>query len=128
MKNLSITQRRNNSVVILDLKGRIIFGEETEGFHNALRQLVAKGEKKILLNFAGVSCIDSSGLGELVGGYVAVGRIRGEIKLLHLSRNVYELIECTRLSTIFDIYDDETKAIRSFRKRPTKSVAVSQAA
>ena len=96
MKNLSITQRRNNSVVILDLKGRIIFGEETEGFHNALRQLVAKGEKKILLNFAGVSCIDSSGLGELVGGYVAVGRIRGEIKLLHLSRNVYELIECTR--------------------------------
>ena len=128
MKNLSITERRRGSVVILDLNGKIIFGEDSSNLHKALRLLVEKGEKKILLNFTNVSYIDSSGLGELVGGYVATGRIEGKIKLLNLSKNVIELIECTRLSTIFDIYDDETKAIRSFRKQRAKSVAVSQTA
>jgi anti-sigma B factor antagonist len=128
MKNLSITERRSGSIVVLDLKGKIIFGEESNDFHKALRRLAERGEKKILLNFADVSCIDSSGLGELVGGYVAVGRIQGEIKLVNLSPNVLDLIECTRLSTIFSIYDDEAKAVKSFRKRGARSVAVSRAA
>jgi anti-sigma B factor antagonist len=128
MKNLSITERRKNSVVILDLEGKIIFGEETDVFRRSLRRLVEKGEKKILLNFAKVSFIDSSGLGELVGGYVAVGRINGEIRLLNLSQNVIQLIECTRLSTIFAVYSDESKAVKSFRKRRAGSAAVSRAA
>lgn len=128
MNNLSITERRSGSVCILDLNGKIIFGEESGDFHKAIRRLVEKGERKILLNFAGTTCIDSSGLGELVGGYVAVGRIQGEIKIVNLSPNVQDLLRCTRLSTIFSIYDDEAKAVRSFRKRRTKSVAVSQTA
>jgi anti-anti-sigma factor len=123
MKNLTIIERRSGAVAILDLQGKIIFGEESAQFHKALRQLVEKEEKKILLNFAAVSWIDSSGLGELVGGYVAAGRIKGVIKLLHLPQNILELLEMTKLSTIFDVYDDETKAVKSFRKRSAKSAS-----
>jgi anti-sigma B factor antagonist len=128
MKNLNISERHSGSVVILDLKGKIISGEDTTNFHRALRLLVEKGERKILLNFAGVTGIDSSGLGELVGAHVSVGRIKGEIKLLNLAKNVIQLIECTKFSTIFNIYDNETKAVRSFRKRRAKSASASQTA
>ena len=122
MKNLNITERQSDSITILDLDGKIIFGEESAQLHKILRLLVERGEKKVLLNFKGVYCIDSSGLGELVGGYVAFKRQEGEIRLFNLSQNVHQIIELTKLSTVFEIYDSESEAIESFKNQSSKSV------
>src|SRR5687767_13943150 len=92
MKNLNITERRNNSIVILDLEGNIKLGEGSRELHDAIRQLVERGEKKILLNLAKVSYIDSSGLGDLVAGYTTLQRNGGELKLLHLTQRITEIM------------------------------------
>jgi anti-sigma B factor antagonist len=118
MKNLNITERRNNSIVILDLEGNIRLGEGSRELHNAIRGLVDRGEKKILLNLANVSYIDSSGLGELVGGYTTLQKNAGELKLLHLTQRITELMTITKLLTVFDVYENEEEAINSF---PTSS-------
>lgn len=126
MTNLNITERRNDSVVILDLDGTIKLGEGCRELHDALRLLIEKGEKKLLLNMAGVTYIDSSGLGELVSGYAAFKRNDGEMKLLHLSENVHQLMTMTKLLTVFDVYDDEANAAENFDRAMAKSVYVSR--
>jgi anti-sigma B factor antagonist len=122
MANLIVIERRNDLIIILDLEGRIRLGEESADFHEVLRLLVERGEKKILLNLANVSHIDSSGLGELVNGYTSLHKTGGELKLLNLSGRVYELMTVTKLLTVFDIYDDESEAIKSFTAKSAKSV------
>lgn len=125
MPNFELAERQKNSVVILDLKGRIIFGEGSKELHRKFRQLVEIDEKQILLNFSEVTCIDSSGLGELVGGFVAEKRIGGEIRLFNLSANVFELFELTKLNVVFEVYQTEDEAMESFLSKPQKSVSVS---
>ena len=125
MKNFDIAERKENSIVILDLTGRIIFGEGSTELHRILRQLVERGERRILLNFSEVSYIDSSGFGELVGGFVAAKRIGGEIKLFNLSPNVFDLFELTKLNMVFDVYQTESEGIEGFSQQPDKSVSVS---
>lgn len=115
MKNLNITERRNNSIVILDLKGNIRLGEGSRELHDTIRRLVENGEKKILLNLADVSYIDSSGLGELVAGYTTLQKNAGEMKLLHLTRRITELMMITKLLTVFDVYENEEEAVGSFQ-------------
>lgn len=114
MSNLSITERRENSVLILDLDGKIKLGEDCANFRKALRFLMEHGDKKILLNLEKVSYIDSSGLGELVAGYITLQKNEGEIRLVNLSSNVHELMVLTKLLTIFEVYDNETEAISAF--------------
>ena len=115
MSNLNITERRSDSVVVLDLQGVIRIGEGSVKLRQAVRELVEKGEKNIVINLAGVSNIDSSGLGELVSCYSTVQRIGGGLKLLNLSQNVIDIMSITKLLTVFDTYDDEAAAIESFR-------------
>lgn len=114
MTNFNITERRNDLITILDLRGKIRLGEGSAELSEALRRLTETGEKKILLNLADVSHIDSSGLGELVSGYTTLHKTGGEIKLFHLSETIEALMETTKLLTIFDIYDNESEAVQSF--------------
>ena len=115
MTNLIITERRNGSVTVLDLQGNIRLGEGNIELHNILRFLVEKGERRVLLNLAEVSYIDSSGLGELVAGYTTLQKNQGELKLLHLTMRVRELMVITKLLTVFDVYDSEAEAVNSFQ-------------
>jgi anti-sigma B factor antagonist len=107
--------------MVLDLKGDVRIGAGNIQLHNVLRLLVEKGEKKILLNLAGVSYIDSSGLGELVAGFSTLQKAGGEMKLLNLTKRVTELMVITKLLTIFDVFENETEAVESFNDLSVKS-------
>jgi anti-sigma B factor antagonist len=111
---LSIKNRDVGKVTILDMRGRITLGDEIEDLRSAVRNLVAKGQKKIILNLAEVDYIDSSGVGELVGCFTTVRNAGGELKLLNLSRKVHDVLQVTKLYTVFDIRDDEFNAVKSF--------------
>jgi anti-sigma B factor antagonist len=115
MKNLTFTERRAGDVIILDLEGNIRLGEGSMEFRQLIRRLVQDKEKNILLNLARISYIDSSGLGEVVAGYTSLQKIDAQMKLLHLTRRVNELMMITKLLTIFDVYDDEAEALKSFK-------------
>ena len=112
--SLEITPREVDHVTILDIRGRIILGDETDVLRAAVRDLIAKGKKKIILNLADVDYIDSSGVGELVGGFTAVRNAGGDLKLLNLTTKVHDVLHVTKLYTVFDIRDDEFKAVKSF--------------
>lgn len=119
MSNLNITERRSDSVVILDLEGKIRLGEGNLELHQTLRLLVERGEKRILLNLADVSNIDSSGLGELIAGYATLQKNDGDLKLFNLTDRVNELMVITKLLTVFEIYDNEADAVNSFSDAQT---------
>lgn len=114
MKSLTITERRKESIVILDLDGNIRLGEGSKALHEKIRDLVTKGEKRILLNLENVSYVDSCGLGELVAGYTTLQNNEGEMKLLNLTDRVSELMVITKLLTVFDVFEDEEEAIKTF--------------
>ncbi len=103
-------------VTILDLSGRITLGEGSVILREQIRDLLAKGQKKILLNLGDVTYIDSSGIGELVSAFTAVKNQGGELKLLKLTKKVHDLLQITKLYTVFDIKDDEAAAIAAFGK------------
>jgi anti-sigma B factor antagonist len=112
--SLKFTTRQVDGVTILDLSGRITLGEGSVTVRDAVKDALGKGSKSILLNLAKVDYIDSSGLGELVGAYTTVKNQGGELKLLHLTNKVHDLLQITKLYTVFDIKDDEASAISSF--------------
>ena len=112
---LNIASREVNGVVILDLSGRITLGEGSVQLREAVRGLIGKGKKNILLNLGDVNYIDSSGLGELVSAFTTAKNQQAEVKLLKLTRKVHDLLQLTKLYTVFDIYDDEASAIASFK-------------
>lgn len=122
MTNLKITERRHDSITILDLEGNIRLGDGAANLRQALRVLVEKGDRKVLLNMAGVSHIDSSGLGELVSSYTTLHKAGGELKLFNLSDRVHELMTMTKLLTVFDVFDSESEAVESFAGQSAKSV------
>ncbi|HEY6767974.1 MAG TPA: STAS domain-containing protein [Candidatus Sulfotelmatobacter sp.] len=111
---MKITNREVSHVAILDINGRIVLGDETDTIRRSVRELIAQGKKKIILNLAGVDYIDSAGVGELVAGFTAVRNSGGELKLLNLTKKVNDVLNVTKLYTVFDIKDDEFKAIKSF--------------
>jgi anti-sigma B factor antagonist len=106
--------RHVDGVTILDLSGRITLGEGSVTLRDATRELLGKGSKRILLNLADVTYIDSSGIGELVSAYTAVRNQGGDLKLLSLTKKVHDLLQITKLYTVFDIKDDEASAVASF--------------
>jgi anti-sigma B factor antagonist len=108
--------RQVDGVTIVDLSGRITLGEGSTMLRDIVRDLIAKGQKKILLNLGDVTYIDSSGIGELVSAFTTVRNGGGELKLLNLTKKVHDLLQITKLYTVFDIKDDEAAAIQSFTK------------
>jgi anti-sigma B factor antagonist len=112
---LTIATRVVDGVVVLDLSGRITLGEGSVQLREAIRGLIAKGDKNILLNLGDVNYIDSSGLGELVSAFATAKNQQAEVKLLNLTRKVHDLLQLTKLYTVFDIKDDEATAIASFK-------------
>jgi anti-sigma B factor antagonist len=111
---MQITTREVSHVTIVDLNGRITLGAETGQLRDSVRQLIAEGKKKIILNLAHVDYIDSSGVGELVSSFTAVRNSGGELKLLSLSKKVSDILQVTKLYTVFDIKEDEFTAVKSF--------------
>ena len=111
---LRATYRDAGPVTVVDLSGRITLGDGSALLRKTSRGLLQDERKKILLNLADVDYIDSSGIGELVSGYTAVKNQSGELKLLQLTKKVRDLLQITKLYTVFDIYTDENTAIRSF--------------
>jgi anti-sigma B factor antagonist len=112
---LSIATRQLDGVTILDLSGRITLGEGSVQLRDAIRDLISKGQKGILLDLGDVNYIDSSGLGELVSAYTTAKNQGATLKLLKLTKKVHDLLQLTKLYTVFDIYDDEASAIASFK-------------
>jgi len=119
--NLYIDQRRNADVTILDLKGRLRVGGNAVALHRSIRSLVLEKKTQIILNLAGVTFIDSCGLGELVASQVSVENKGGEIKLIGLTDQLRELFRATRLLAVFDIYANEVEAIQSFADRDSSA-------
>jgi anti-sigma B factor antagonist len=114
--SMKVTTRQIDGVTILDLSGRITLGEGSVQLRDAIRDLLSKGSKLILLNLADVNYIDSSGIGELVSAYTTVRNQGGELKLLNLTKKVHDLLQITKLYTVFDVKDDEATAIASFTR------------
>jgi anti-sigma B factor antagonist len=114
--SLKSSARQVDGITILDLSGRITLGEGSVVLRDTIREVLGKGEKKILLNLGDVTYIDSSGIGELVSAFTAVRKESGELKLLNLTKKVHDLLQITKLYTVFDVKDDEAAAIGSFTK------------
>lgn len=112
--SIKTSMRQVDGVTIVDLSGRITLGEGSVVLRDTVRDLVNKGDKRILLNLGDVTYIDSSGIGELVSAFTTVRNQGGELKLLNLTKKVHDLLQITKLYTVFDVKDDETKAIQSF--------------
>jgi anti-sigma B factor antagonist len=112
--HLTTTTRQVGGVTIVDISGRIVLGEESAALRDLVSDLLKKGQKKILFNLGDVNYIDSSGLGHLVSAFTSVRKQGGELKLLNLTNKVHDLMQITKLYTIFDIMDDEAVAVKSF--------------
>lgn len=113
--SVKLTTRRVGDVTVVDAAGRITLGEGASAFRDRIRELASGGSKKILLNLAEVTYIDSSGIGELVSGFTTVTNGGGQLKLVGLSKRVKDLLQITKLYTVFDVYDDEAAAVGSFK-------------
>ena len=114
--SMKVSTRLVDGIVILDLSGRITLGEGSVQLRDAIRDLVAQGQKNILLNLCDVNYIDSSGIGELVSAFTTVKNQGGQLKLLNLTKKVHDLLQITKLYTVFDVKDDEATAIAAFKK------------
>ena len=109
------TRRQLGDVVIVDFSGKITLGEGSAMLRNTVRELINSGNKKILLSLYDVDYIDSSGIGELVSAYTTAKNQGAEVKLLNLTKKVHDLLQLTKLYTVFDVKDDEASAIASFK-------------
>ena len=109
------TRRQLGDVTIVDFSGKITLGEGSAMLRNTVRELITSGSKKILISLYDVDYIDSSGIGELVSAYTTVKNANGEMKLLHLTKRVHDILQITLLFTVFDVQSDETTALRSFK-------------
>ena len=114
--NMTTITRQAGGVTIVDISGRIVLGEESAALRELVRDLLSKGHKKILFNLGDVNYIDSSGLGSLVSAFTSVRKQEGELKLLNLTSKVHDLMQITKLYTVFDILDDEAVAVKSFEQ------------
>jgi len=114
--SIGLNTRESNGITIVDLKGRITLGEGSATVRDTVRDLLSLGQKRILLNLGDGNYIDSSGIGELVSAFTAAKKHGGEPKLLNLTRKVHDLLQITKLYTVFDVKDDEALALLSFSK------------
>jgi anti-sigma B factor antagonist len=115
MAELDLKERQAGDVTILDLSGEVRIGEGSVALRDSIRKLVDDGKKKVLLNLAGVKYVDSSGIGELIANYTTLSRQGGQLKLLNLTEKIQNLLVITKLLTVFDAYEDEGEALKSFQ-------------
>jgi anti-sigma B factor antagonist len=115
--SLKINIRETADAVILDISGRISLGDALGDLRDSIREALAGDQKNLLLNLAEVSHIDSSGLGQLIGSYATVTNRGGQMKLLNLQKRVNDLMQITKLLTVFEVYTNEEAALRSFAKK-----------
>ena len=113
--SLHATYRDSGSVTVVDMGGRIVLGDGSALLRKTIGQLLDDERTKILINLADVNYIDSSGIGELVHAYTSVKTRGGELKLLHLTKKVRDLLQITKLYTVFEVYTDEPTAVLSFQ-------------
>jgi anti-sigma B factor antagonist len=111
---LQATCRESGGVAVVDFSGKITLGEGSSILRRTVRDLVEQGHRKILLNLSDVDYIDSSGIGELVTAFTMVRNVKGELKLLQLTKRVHDILQITRLFTVFDVQSEEDVALRSF--------------
>jgi len=111
---MKIVERQVGDVLILDLHGKIMIGEGDDALREAITRLVDGGSTRIVLNLAEVPYVDSAGLGEIVRCYTTVSRKGGRLKLLHLTKKIKDLLAITKLLTVFETYDSEDEAVKSF--------------
>ena len=111
---MKIVERQVDDVTILDLHGKILIGEGDDALREAVTRLASGGKSKLLLNLADVPYVDSAGLGEIVRCYTTVSRNGGRLKLLNLTKKIQDLLAITKLLTVFETYDSEDEAVRSF--------------
>jgi anti-sigma B factor antagonist len=114
MAELDLKERQAGDVTILDLSGEVRIGDSSVALRDSIRNLADQGKKKVLLNLGGVKYIDSSGIGELIANYTTLKRGGGQLKLLNLTDRVQNLLVITKLLTVFDAYEDEAEALKSF--------------
>src|SRR5918994_2061128 len=114
MAELDLKERQAGDVTILDLTGEVRIGEGSVALRDSIRKLSDEGKKKVLLNLAGVKYMDSSGVGELIAIYTTIKRQGGQLKLLNLTDRIQNLLVITKLLTVFDSYEDEAEALKSF--------------
>ena len=114
MAELDLKERQAGDVTILDLSGEVRIGDSSVALRDSIRNLADHGKKKVLLNLGGVKYIDSSGIGELIANYTTLKRGGGQLKLLNLTDRVQNLLVITKLLTVFDAYDNEAEALKSF--------------
>ena len=112
--SVKLTTHEKGDVIIVDVSGRLTLGESTSALRTMMRELVEGGSRRIVLNMAEVTYIDSSGIGELVAAYTTIATAGGELKLLNLAKRVHELLYITKLYTVFESFEDEASAIGSF--------------
>ena len=112
---MDIAERTVSDVTVLDLKGKMTLGEGDELLKDKINSLLASGKKKLVLNLEGVPYIDSAGLGEIVRTYTTVSRQGGSLKLLNLTKRIEDLLSITKLLTVFDTFDSEAEAIKSYK-------------
>ena len=115
MAELDLKERQAGDVTILDLSGEVRIGDSSVALRESVRKLADQGKTKLLLNLAGVKYIDSSGIGELIANYTTVSRQGGQLKLLNLTDRIQNLLVITKLLTVFDSYEDEAEALKSFQ-------------
>ena len=113
---MKIDERAVDGVTILDLQGKMLIGEGDELLREKINQLVENGTERIVLNLAEVPYVDSAGLGEIVRCYTTVSRKNGKLKLLHLTKRIHDLLSITKLLTVFEVYDTEEEAVKSFKQ------------
>jgi len=112
--SIKTSTRLVDGVTVVDLSGRITLGEGSSTLRETVRDLISKGQKSILLNLGDVTYIDSSGIGELVSSFTSVSNQGGKLKLLNLQKKVHDLLQITKLYTVFEVHTDEAAAVRSY--------------
>lgn len=112
--SVKLTTHQKGEVIIVDISGKLTLGEGTSALRMKIRELVEGGSRRIVLNMADVTYMDSSGLGELVAAHTTVTIAGGEMKLLNLAKRVHDLLKITKLYSVFETFEDETSAVDSF--------------
>lgn len=112
--SVKLTPHKKGDVIIVDVSGRLTLGESTSALRTMMRELVEGGSRRIVLNMAEVTYIDSSGIGELVAAYTTIATAGGVVKLLNLAKRVHEILYITKLYTVFESFEDEASALGSF--------------